>query len=169
MRRLERAWHWVIEAIAWGSRLAIGIMMALITVEVVGRKLFALPIRGTVEIVAALMVVIVFLAWSYTQSHDGHVRVEFLVQRLGHKTRSMLEAIIILVMLGIFSIMIWQTLVYALDAQSVGLRYDTARIAIFPFRLVVSIGIFFLWLQLLIRLVSSIAGLLPARTQLSEK
>lgn len=168
MGRLGTAWHWVIEAVAWGSRATIVVVMALITIEVILRKFFNFSIVGTVEIVAALMVVIVFLAWSYTESQHGHVKVEFLVQRLGRKTQSVLEAIIILVMLGIFSIMIWQTTVYALDAQRVGLLYETARIAIFPFRLVVPVGILFLCLQLLIRLVSSIAGILSTPTQLGE-
>lgn len=168
MRRLETAWHWVIEVIAWGSRASIVAMMALIAVEVVLRKFFAFSIVGTVEIVAALMVITVFLAWSYTESHSGHVKVEFLVQRLGRKTQSVLTAIITLVLLGIFSIMIWQTMVYALDAWGVGLRYDTARLPIFPVRLAVPVGLFFFSLQLVQRLVSNVAGLLPARTQLSD-
>ena len=168
MRRLETAWHWVIEVIAWGSRVSITLMMALIAVEVVLRRFFAFSIVGTVEIVAALMVITVFLAWSYTESHSGHVKVEFLVQRLGRKTQSVLTAIITLVLLGIFSIMIWQTMVYALDAWGVGLRYDTARLPIFPVRLAVPVGLFFFSLQLVQRLVSNVVGLLPARTQLSD-
>ena len=168
MRRLRTVWHWVIEAVAWGSRVAIILTMLLITVEVLLRKFFAFSIVGTVEIVSALMVVIVFLAWSYTESQQGHVRVEFLVQRLGRKTQSVLEAIITLVMLGVFSIMIWQATLYALDAQRVGLLYETARVAVFPFRLIVPIGVFFLCLQLVIRLGSSIARLVSTPTQLGE-
>ncbi len=168
MRRLETAWHWVIEVIAWGSRASIVAMMALIAVEVVLRKFFTFSIVGTVEIVAALMVITVFLAWSYTESHSGHVRVEFLVQRLGRRTQSVLSSIIILVLLGIFSIMIWQTMVYALDAWVVGLRYDTARLPVFPVRLAVPVGLSFFCLQLVQRLASNVAGLLPTRTQLSD-
>lgn len=168
MSRLETAWHWVIEVVAWGSRVSIVAMMALITIEVILRKFFAFSIVGTVEIVAALMVITVFLAWSYTESHNAHVKVEFLVQRLGRKTQSILAAITTLVLLGIFSIMIWQTMVYTLDAWHVGLRYDTARLPIFPVRLAVPVGCFFLCLQLLRRLVSNVAGLLPARTQPSD-
>lgn len=165
MRRLETAWHWIIEVIAWGSRVSLVAMMALIAVEVVLRKFFAFSIVGTVETVAALMVITVFLAWSYTESHNGHVRVEFLVQRLGRKTQSVLTVITTLVMLGIFSIMIWQTMVYALDAWGVGLRYETARLPIFPVRLAVPVGLFFFSLQLGQRLVSNVVGLLPDRTQ----
>ena len=168
MRRLDTAWHWVIEVIAWGSRVSITLMMALIAVEVVLRRFFAFSIVGTVEIVAALMVITVFLAWSYTESQSGHVKVEFLVQRLGRKTQSVLTVIITLVLLGIFSIMIWQTMVYALDAWGVGLRYDTARLPVFPVRLAVPVGLFFFSLQLVQRLASNVAGLLPARTQLSD-
>ncbi|MFC1906578.1 TRAP transporter small permease subunit [Chloroflexota bacterium] len=168
MRRLEATWHWIIEAITWGSRASIGLMVVLITVEVILRKFFTFSIVGTVEIVAALMVITVFLSWAYTDSYNGHVRVEFLVQRLGRKTQSALSAIITLVLLSIFSIIIWQTMVYAMDAFEVGLRYDTARLPVFPVRLAIPVGIFFFCLQLIKKLISSIAGLLPTQNQVTD-
>ena len=164
MPRLGTAWRWTIEVVAWISRIVTVVMMLLITFEVIARKFFGFSLVGTVETVSALMVVIVFLGWSYAESKGAHVAVTFLTERLGSNTRSVLEAITILVMLGIFSIMIWQTTLYALDAWRVGLLYETAKVPIFPFRAVVPIGIFFLCLQLVIKLVSSIARLLPTRT-----
>ncbi len=168
MRKLETTWHWIIEIITWGSRASIGLMMALITVEVILRKFFTFSIVGTVEIVAALMVITVFLSWAYTDSYNGHVRVEFLVQRMGRKTQFVLSSITTLVLLGIFSIIIWQTMVYAMDAWKVGLRYDTAHLPIFPVRLAVPVGVFFFCLQLLKKFISSIAGLFPIKNQVTD-
>ena len=168
MSRLETIWNRLFEVIAWGSRASIMVMVTLITVEVLLRKFLSFSIVGTVEMVAAMMVVTVFLAWSYTESQNGHVRVEFLVQRLGRKTQSVLSAITALVLLGIFSIVIWQSMVYALDALEVCLSYDTARLPIFPIRLAVPVGVFFFCLQLLKKFISSIAGLLPIKNQVTD-
>ena len=143
-------------------------ILALVLTEVIGRKFFNFSIVGTIEIVSALVVVAVFLALPYTESRNEHVKVEFVVQHLGRKTQLALEASIVLVTLVLFSVMIWQSMVYALDAWGVGLRYETARLPIFPIRLMIPVGVFFFSLQLLPRLVSSIAGLLPTRSQLSD-
>lgn len=168
MHRLSTFWQWVIEVSAWGSRVAIFAMMVLIATDVIGRRFFAFSIMGVDEIVIALMVASVFLAWAYTESKNEHVKVDIIVAHLGGKTRSVLEVINLFVVLGIFSIIIWQTTVYALDAWHIGQTYYTSHLPVFPVRLIVPVGCFFFFLQVLQRLVSSIAELSPHRTQQSD-
>ena len=92
-----------------------------------------------------------------------------MVMRLGHNTQLVLEAIISLVMLGLFAIVIWQTTVYALDAWHTKMAFETAKMPVFPFRLIIPVGLFFFYLQLLVKLVSIVTRLLPfSRNRLSD-
>lgn len=166
LRRLARVWYGgAIEVITWGSRISLIAIMVLVTSDVIMRKFFRASVIGAHEIVAASLVVIVFLALAYTESRGDHVRVKFVTERFGYKTQLVMEAIMTLVMIAFFSIMIWQTTLYAVDALKVGLTYETIGWPIFPFRLVVPIGTLFFVLQLLPRLISSLSRLSGARGQ----
>ena len=164
-RRLRAVWYGVIEIITWGSRISMIAIMALVTGDVILRKFLNASIIGAHEIVAASLVVIVFLALAYTESRQDHVKVTFVTQRLGHKTQLVMEAIMTLVMIAFFTMMIWQTALYALDALKVGLTYEAIGLPIFPFRLVIPIGTLFFVLQLLPRLVSILSRLSGALGQ----
>ena len=161
MYLLGRVWNTVVRVIAWCSAIAIIVMVSLTVIEVVGRKFFGFSVAGTVEIVSALLVVAGFSAWAYTQSQQGHVKVEFVVERLSATTRLVLEICITLVMLGVFAIMLWQTTIYAFDSLHPLKVFDSARIPEFPFRLLVPVGIFLISLQMLVQLVPKVYRLLP--------
>lgn len=160
MRKQEGVYRWAVEVIAWGGRVAISLMVALVTLEVIVRKFFRFSLVGTVEMVSALMVVVVYLALSYTESKRAHVQVDLLVSRLGHRTQLVLDIVISFLVLGIYSTIIWQSWQYALDAWHVGLLYQTAKIPVFPFRAVVPIGIFFFCVLVGLRLAATISKLL---------
>lgn len=145
---------------AWASGATTLAIMGLVTFEVIARKFFKFSLVGTVEIVAALLVVVAYFALSYTESQKGHVHVEFLVSRFGHRTQLVLETVNTFLVLGIFSLIVWQSWGFALDAWRVKLAYQTAPVPVFPFRAIVSVGTFFFCVLVLSRLVSNVARLL---------
>ena len=68
------------------------IMMALIgTADVIGSQFFGLPVPGTVEIGASLMVAGIALGLPMAQHARRHVRVEILVDRLPPRLRHALD------------------------------------------------------------------------------
>lgn len=58
------------------------IMMCAVCAEVVGRSALNHPLRGTIDTVEQLMVVLVSLGVAYTQSHFGNVRMTLLIGKL---------------------------------------------------------------------------------------
>jgi TRAP-type C4-dicarboxylate transport system permease small subunit len=98
----------------WTNILGITIMFLMVCFTFVGvfsRYVFNMPIKGTLEITEVMMVVAVFLAIAHTQNEKAHVAVDLISARLTSKPKLILEFINYLLGLGIFLILIWQSVV----------------------------------------------------------
>ena len=131
-------------------------LMLLTTSDVVGRKFFAKTIPGAFELSEYILAIFILLGAAYTQQVKGHVGVDFITSRLSPRVRAVCQIITILLSLFIIAILIWQGWVEGIRERTVS---DMLRIPQYPFRLLVAIGGFLLWLELLIDLVGSIGKL----------
>lgn len=127
-------------------------LMLLTTGDVVGRKFFAKTIPGAFEISQYLLAVFILLGLAYTQQVKGHVGVDFFVSRFSPRGRALCEILTTLLSLFIIGILVWEGWVEGIKEKTVS---DMLRIPQYPFRLLVSIGGFLLWLELLINLIES--------------
>ncbi len=128
-------------------------LMVLTTSDVIGRKFFAKTIPGAFELSEYILAVFILLGAAYTQQVKGHVGVTFLTSRLSPLAQNLFEILTLGLSLFILSILIWQGWVEGLKERTVS---DMLRIPQYPFRLLVSIGGFLLWLEFLIDLTDSI-------------
>ena len=131
-------------------------LMLLTTGDVVGRKFFSKTIPGTFEISEYILATFILLGAAYTQQVKGHVGVDFITSRLSPRVRTVCEIITTLLSLFIIAIVIWQGFLEGIGERTVS---DMLRIPQYPFRLLVAIGGFLLWLELLIDLIGSIGKL----------
>jgi TRAP-type C4-dicarboxylate transport system permease small subunit len=130
-------------------------LMLLTTFDVVGRKFFK-PIPGSFELSEYILATFILLGAAYTQQVRGHVGVDFLTSRLSPRVRVVCEIITWILSLFIIAIVIWQGWLEGIRERTVS---DMLRIPQYPFRLLVAVGGFLLWLELLIDLISSIGKL----------
>ena len=131
-------------------------LMLLTTGDVVGRKFFAKTIPGAFEISQYLLAVFILMGAAYTQQMKGHVGVDFVTSRFSPRGRDLCEVFTTLLSLFIIAILVWEGWVEGVKEKTVS---DMLRIPQYPFRLLVSIGGFLLWLELLINLIESTARL----------
>ena len=131
-------------------------LMLLTTGDVVGRKFFAKTIPGAFEISQYLLAVFILMGAAYTQQMKGHVGVDFVTSRFSPRGRALCEIFTTLLSLFIIAILVWEGWVEGVKERTVS---DMLRIPQYPFRLLVSIGGFLLWLELLINLIESAARL----------
>ncbi|MBM4277800.1 MAG: TRAP transporter small permease [Deltaproteobacteria bacterium] len=131
-------------------------LMLLTTGDVVGRKFFAKTIPGAFEISQYMLVVFILLGAAYTQQVRGHVGVDFVTSRLSPRGRALCEIFTTILSLFIIAILVWEGWIEGIKERTVS---DMLRIPQYPFRLLVSIGGFLLWLELLINLIESAARL----------
>lgn len=167
--RLDKAAHWVeryvfpLNGLVRKLALVILLLMMFLTVgDVVGRYLvgrlpFFQPIPGTYELTEFMLVIMVFTALGYAQIRKDHITIDALVSRFSIRTQSVIDSITYLFSLALFSLVTWQSAVFA---YRLFLERDVSGILmvpIYPFVIVVAIGSFLFCLVLLLNLLSSFA------------
>jgi TRAP-type mannitol/chloroaromatic compound transport system permease small subunit len=138
---------------AMGMFLAIPLML-ITTGDVISRGFFNKPIPGTLELSEYMLSIIILLGAAYTQQVKGHVGVDFLTKRFSTRTQSVIEIFTTLISMIIVVIIVWQGYVEGIHEKTVS---DMLRVPQWPFRLLVSVGGFLLFLELFIALVNAIA------------
>ena len=139
------------------SSVLIFVMMVLVTLDVLGRYLFANPVPGTLEISQMLMVVIVFFAYAYTEASDKNIKAELVDKYVSVRKKYLLQAFAAFIGLGIFSIICWQGSQQAWLSMSIGERtIGEVRIVLWPSKVILVIGSFFLVVQNAINMVSKL-------------
>jgi len=131
-------------------------LMLLTTGDVLGRKFLSKTIPGTFELSEYMLAVFILLGAAYTQQVKGHVGVDFVINRLSPRIRTLCRIITTLLSLFIITILVWQGWVEGIRERTVS---DMLRIPQAPFRLLVAIGGFLLWLELMMDLIDFIIKL----------
>ena len=132
-------------------------MMLLTVGDVIVRATLARTITGALEISEYMLVVFILLGLAYTQQIKGHVRVSFLISRLPPRVQPAVEIVTTLLSLFIIFIVIWQGWVVGIHETTVS---DMLRVPQAPFKLLVAVGGFLLFLELLIDLAASTGKLI---------
>jgi TRAP-type C4-dicarboxylate transport system permease small subunit len=108
-----------------------------------------------------MLAVIILLGAAYTQQVKGHVWVDFLTVKLPQGVQNALRIFTDLASLFIISLVVYMGYVEALEEKAVS---DMLRIPQWPFKMLVAVGCFLLWLELLVDLVDSVAKLVRRET-----
>ena len=127
-------------------------MMLLTTADAVGRDLFSRPVPGAFELSSYMLSIFVLLGLAYTQQTKDHVRVTMLTERVPVKVAEAIGIVTTLLCMAIVAVLFWQGIIVAYEQSSVS---DMLRIPQLPFRLLVSVGALFLFLEFGFDLVDS--------------
>lgn len=131
-------------------------LMLLTFADVMLRSFFNKPIPGTFEISQYILAVFILLGAAYTQQVKGHVGVDFVTSRLSPRLRTICEIVTTLLSLFIIAVVVWQGWVVGIEEKAVS---DQLRIPQYPFKVLVAVGGFLLWLELLMDLFGSFGKL----------
>ncbi|MEQ8717996.1 MAG: TRAP transporter small permease [Acidimicrobiales bacterium] len=135
---------------AWISGLMILLMMGLVVAEVVLRKYFNTTLKGTIEYSEILLVFIVFGAIAHAQQIGGHVKTELVTSRLPPRIGGYVRAVGLVIVAALLIWMTQATLARGLDSMESGeSRVGVKEVPIWPARLAIPVGLFFLALETL--------------------
>jgi TRAP-type C4-dicarboxylate transport system permease small subunit len=129
--------------------LAVSFMVVWVIVDILGRFLFRLPLRGTDEIVSMFMIILVLLPIGYVQYKKEHLRVEVILDLVSSTRRQMIET-----MTSFVSWVAWMIVGYALLLEVLRLyrlsetTFGALALTLWPFYLCALIGIVALVVQL---------------------
>lgn len=155
MGQLKKGIHAVGAGFNYIACLATLTMMIITCVDVVLRFL-GKPVPGTYELVGFAGTAVVSFSLAYTSLQKGHIVVEMLVEKFPKKIQFLIDSINSLIGFFLFSILTWQSLVYALDLRKSGEVSLTLEISTYPFVIGISTGCGLLCIVLLMEFIVSI-------------
>ena len=117
----------------WIGVAGLLLMMAITCIDVVGAKVFLWRLLGAIDIVMLSQIVAIAFACAVTLIVGRHVRVEFFVTRLPQRAQAVIDSIVLLLGLGLFSVIIWRLCVFGYSFQTTGEYSATAHIPYYPF------------------------------------
>jgi TRAP-type C4-dicarboxylate transport system permease small subunit len=131
--------------------LAMGLMVATVAIDVLGRSLLSRPLPGALEVTTYWwMPMLTLLALGQAEKMGEHIRVTLLLDRLPDRLCAGVEAAVCLLAAGLVLLVAWYTWDEALRGAAIG-RTTASRppVPIWPFVFVAVAGLGVLALQLL--------------------
>jgi C4-dicarboxylate transporter DctQ subunit len=130
------------------------LMMLAVTAEVISRKAFNYSIPAQIEFTTLVFIMALFFGLAYTQRQRGHVRMDLLLNRAKGGKRELLEGIALLIPLVPYILMVWKSAELGFHSIVEGEYVITViSFPLWPVRIVIPIGMFFLCLRLIIQIV----------------
>jgi len=129
--------------------------LTLLATMNVALRVFQVPVSGTYEVVSFLGAIVSAGALGYTQKRKDHIVVDILSDKFPAKVKRILDRVSNALILAFFSIVSWQTFVYAKRLMRTGELSETLKIAYFPFVFLVSLGFAVLALTVFLDLIES--------------
>ncbi len=109
-------------------------MMFLTTVDVILRYFFNRPIKGGMEYSEVMMVIIIWLGFSYTLQVEGHVKIELFVSRLSKNTQIYFDIFACLIGLTLTGLLNWFGYMLTLNSYLNGEEMDVTSLPLYPFK-----------------------------------
>lgn len=127
-------------------------LMFLGVAQVLGRKLFSLPVYGYIDLVEQSVAIFAFLGVAYCQKLGGHVRMDLFLRWLPGRWLWVAEAIGILLAMVVITLLIEASYGHFLRAYINGDSTIDVELPIWPSKLLVPFAFCVLWLRLAIQL-----------------
>ena len=125
-RRLSQVFQWI-------GFAGLLVMMVITCVDVVGAKVFKMPVLGSIDIVMLCQIVAISFACGMTLIVGRHIQVEFFFPFLPRPVQRVVNSIIHLLGFGLFLVIIWRLFVLGYSFQNSGEYSMTIYIPYYPF------------------------------------
>jgi tripartite ATP-independent transporter DctM subunit len=137
----------------WTNVAGIGFLFLMIVVtfiDVILRYIFNRPMVGIIEVTEVMMIAAIFLAIAHTYNVKGHISVDIITSKLEPRARITMESANNLIGLGIFAVVVWQTLAKTLWFAKVNAVHSNYfLIPSAPFAAIITLGCLILLLLII--------------------
>ena len=131
---VEARYEWILRRSVWLFALLAGVsvvLMMLTTCADVVLRAFGHPLQGSYDVVRLLGALAISFALPYTTAVKGHVAVEFFFHKLPHRGRIVVDSMIRLVLIGLFALLGWQSVLYGVRLEKSGTVTATLQLPVF--------------------------------------
>jgi TRAP-type C4-dicarboxylate transport system permease small subunit len=164
---IEKAWFVrfrtaVTVVSTWFERVGLLAMVTLgltALTDVIGSKVFHLPLPGSTEIGSVVQVMAIAGGLAFSKLDGRHIRVDFLIGWLPKRGRAVLDVFSSSLGLALFALAGWMTFKHGLSLLSSGTSTFLLGIPLAPFVFWISLCIIPMWFAIMLDLLTSIDGL----------
>jgi len=160
----------------WQARVDVGmaylsaffamVIVLLASGDVIGRYFFSNPIVGAYELAEVLLALIIFLAIPYVQYLKGHIAIGILYDHYPPKVARIFDIVCLVLAVATFGLMARQGVVLFMSSLRVHeISEGLLPFPIYPFKLVVPLGVGFLTLRCFSHLIENLSQLGRSRRQ----
>ncbi len=160
MQTINKAIHVLSKSIAKIGAIITALMMFLTVADVFGRRFLDMPIPGTFELTRFGLVFIVFFGLAYAQIEGENIGINILYDRFPSIVRKILDLIITLGSIALFSLVFINTLKYAARISNSHQITSVLRLPVHPWIYISAIGIGVLILVLIWDLLNNVLNFL---------
>jgi TRAP-type C4-dicarboxylate transport system permease small subunit len=140
----------------WIGLAAMLLIMAITCIDVVGAKVFHWRLFGAIDTVMLSQIVAIAFAVSMVLILGRHIQVHLFIDRLPRRAQAVIDSIVLLLGLGLFSLIIWQLCVLGYTFQTSGEYSQSAYIPYHPFAYGIALASIPVCLVLLLKFLKSI-------------
>jgi C4-dicarboxylate transporter, DctQ subunit len=156
---LNKATKWISAKLTLISAGALTVMLFLTVADILGAKLFNMPVKGSIDIVSILLVIAGAFGIAYAEVVEQHIRVDFVVVKLSEKWRLILRLYNAILGVFIFILAFWACLSSSISMFHTGEGTLTMQIGWWPFIGLIAINLLILTLVILFQVFDSWKGL----------
>lgn len=102
------------------SWLAAVLMLAQVSLDILGKFLLGMPVAGTAEVVASYyMIILVFMAFPLVECRNEAIAVDLLYNRFGPRLKAVSRVVALVITLVFYLAFAWMTLEAALKSYAI--------------------------------------------------
>ena len=119
--------------VEWIGFGAVFFMVVLTCIDVLGAKLFRLPVPGSLDMMMLAQLIAISFAAAMTLVRNRHVSVDFFVVLLPRRAQALIDCVVQLLCLGLFVVIVWRLFDHGYHLQTGGEQTPTIQVPVAPF------------------------------------
>lgn len=158
LSRADRGLHKIESGLTLIGGLVVFALMLLAVTQIIGRKLFNMPVPGFIDWVEQAMAVFAFLGIAYCQRLGGHIRMDILVGQLRGRmlwAAEFVSTFVMLLLSAALTLGAFRHFQRAFDWDAPSWSRDSSidiALPLWPAKLLVPLALFILCLRLILQL-----------------
>lgn len=131
------------------------ILMIVTAADTILRKAFSVALLGSLEITEMGMVILIFFGIASNQVSKGHVSVDMFIDLFPRKLRHLSDTIVLSIEVIVMGLMTYAAFQQSLSYFDKSLTTDVLHIPVWPFAILMSLGLFLFTVMLLLDAIIS--------------
>jgi TRAP-type C4-dicarboxylate transport system permease small subunit len=113
--------------------VALTVMLILVTVDIVGSKIFSKPVPGAMDVTSLLGILVIGFAMTQSYRMGRHIKVDFVTALLPDAVAKVIRFVSLCLCIIFFIFVVWRLFLYANDLWEYGEKSLTVKIPLYPF------------------------------------